>query len=256
MMRDEELKQIFHIGWTNPNVVSHRVERFIKGEFGFAASRSAWLDVLRKTVPGEIPCKILDMGTGPGTIALLWAELGHAITGVDFSATMISAGREAAKERGLTVDFVEADVEAPPFPENTFDIISSRAVLFTLPHPGYAVAQWIRLLKPGGVLVLIGENNPTDPEKLKRQHRPAPGWEPDEAYRNALEQLPFRSHTDGMVRVVMEAAGLRNIQNLPMQSVLAAREEHEQQNPNYGVLQGTPYVLTGQRIEGSRRLNY
>ncbi|HAH45411.1 class I SAM-dependent methyltransferase [Gimesia sp.] len=249
MTQDDELKQIFHSGWTNPNVVSHRVERFIKGEFGFPLSRTAWLEVLRQSVPGEARRKIADMGTGPGTIAQLWAELGHEVTGVDFSATMISAGQAAAKERGLTVDFVEADVEAPPFPENTFDVISSRAVLFTLPHPGYAVARWTRLLKPGGSLVLIGENNPTDPEKLKRQYRPAPGWEPDEAYRRALDKLPFRSHTDEMVRVVMEAAGLRNIRSMPMQSVMDARSEHEKQDPEYGVLQGTPYVLTGQRIE-------
>ncbi|WP_417387377.1 class I SAM-dependent methyltransferase [Gimesia sp.] len=249
MMRDDELKQIFHSGWTNPSVVSHRVTRFIKGEFGFAPSRSAWLDVLRQTVPADVRCQILDMGTGPGTITQLWAELGHEVTGVDFSATMIAAGREAAKERGLSVNFVEADVEAAPFPEQTFDVVSSRAVLFTLPHPGYAVARWVRLLKPGGALVLIGENSPTDPEKLKRQYRPAPGWQPDEAYRRALDQLPFRHHTDGMVRVVMEAAGLQNIRSMPMQSVLEARVEHEKQDPEYGVLQGTPYVLTGERIE-------
>ena len=75
--------------------------------------------------------------------------MGYAATGVDFSASMLAAGREAAARRGLAITFVEADVEAPPFPEASFDPMSSRSVLFTLPHPGLAVARWIKLLRPG-----------------------------------------------------------------------------------------------------------
>ena len=160
---------------------------------------------------------------------------------------MLASGREAAESRGLTIEFVEGDVENPCFADSTFDLVSSRAVLFTLPHPGYALARWTRLLRPGGKLVLIGENSPKDPEKLKRQHRPAAGWQPDEDYLKAMQKLPFRDHTDGMVRVVMEAAGLQNIQSISLEEVIDARREHEALQPEYGVLQGTPYLLVGQR---------
>lgn len=247
MTNADELKRIFHEGWTNPSVVAHRVERFIDGEFGFAPSRRAWRASLKQAASRSVGRRALDMGTGPGTIAQMWAELGYETTGVDFSATMLAAGRDAAKRRGLAISFVEADVEAPPFPEASFDLVSSRAVLFTLPHPGYAVARWVRLLRPGGLLVLIGENSPTDPERLKRQHRPAANWKPDERYRAAMDQLPLKIHTDAMVRVVMEAGGLEDIRSIPMQAVIDARQEHESLEPPYGVLQGTPYVLAGRR---------
>jgi SAM-dependent methyltransferase len=245
-MDAEELKQIFQEGWTNPDVVAHRVERFIRGEFGFAPSHRAWREALLEAAIGAPGKRVVDMGTGPGSVAQFWAELGLEVTGVDFSTTMLKAAGETFAQRGFNAEFVEADVETPPFAEATFDIVSSRAVLFTLPHPGYTVARWIRLLKPGGLLILIGENSPTDPEKLSKQYRPAPRWSPDERYRQALEQLPFRNHTDDMVRVVLEAAGLQYIQNINMQSVIAARGEHEKLDPEYGVLQGTPYILVGQ----------
>lgn len=248
MTNADELKRIFREGWTNASVVAHRVERFIDGEFGFEPSRRAWREVLTQAVAQGAIRRTLDMGTGPGTVAQLWAELGYEVTGVDFSATMLAAGRDAAERRGLAIRFVEADVEKPPFSKASFDLVSSRAVLFTLPHPGYAVARWVELLRPGGLLVLIGENNPTDSEKLKRQHRPAANWKPDEQYLAAFAQLPFPNHTDGMVRVVMEAAGLTQIRAIPMQAVIEARRAHEALDPPYGVLQGTPYILVGRRV--------
>lgn len=246
-MDADELKQIFRAGWNHPSVVAHRVERFLHGEFGFEPSRQAWLSALGNVASQEQVRKVVDMGTGPGTIAQLWAELGCDVTGVDFSPAMLATGREAAERRGLAIEFVEGDVERPTFADATFDAVSSRAVLFTLPHPGYAVARWIRLLRPGGLLVLIGENSPNDPEKLKRQYRPAPGWKPSDEYLKAMEQLPFRNHTDAMARVVMEAAGLTNIHSISMQAVIDARLQHEALQPEYGVLQGTPYMLVGQR---------
>jgi len=243
----DELKRIFREGWTNPKVVAHRVERFIEGEFGFEPSRRAWREALQQAASQSEVRETLDMGTGPATIALIWAELGYRATGVDFSPTMLAAGRDIARRWELPISLIEADVEDPPFPEASFDLVSSRSVLFTLPNPGYAVVRWIKLLRPGGLLVLIGENNPTDPERLRRQYRPAPGWRPDERYLEALNQLPLRNHTDGIVRAVMEAAGLKNIQSIPMHAVIEARREHEALDPPYGVLQGTPYILVGQR---------
>lgn len=247
MTRDDEIKRIFREGWSNESVVAHRVERFIDGEFGFERSRQAWRETLRQAASSCQGRQALDMGTGPATIAQLWAELGYAVTGVDFSPTMLAAARTTAERRGVTIDLVQADVEKPPFPAESFDLVSSRAVLFTLPHPGYAVAKWIELLRPGGLLILIGENEPTDAEKLKRQHRPAAGWKPSEQYLAAMKELAFRSHSDGMLRVVMEAAGLENIRSIAMQAVVDARREHEALNPSYGVLQGTPYILVGRR---------
>lgn len=247
MMNADELKRIFHEGWSDEHVVAHRVERFLDGEFGFEPSRRAWREALKQAASVTEVRQTLDLGTGPGTIAQMWAELGYEATGVDFSAVMLAAARQHAERRGLAMKLVEADVEAPPFDAASFDLVSSRAVLFTLPHPGYAVARWVKLLRPGGVLVLIGENSPADPERLKRQHRPPANWEPSDQYRAALQQVPLRSHTDRVARVVMEAAELDEIRSISMQAVIDARGEHEALDPPYGVLQGTPYILVGRR---------
>ncbi|WP_164101841.1 class I SAM-dependent methyltransferase [Candidatus Laterigemmans baculatus] len=247
MARDEEMKRIFREGWCNESVVSHRVTRFIDGEFGFGPSRLAWREALRQAASSCEGRRALDMGTGPGTIAQIWAELGYQVTGVDFSPTMLTAARAVAMRQKLAIQLVEADVERPPFPAAAFDLVSSRAVLFTLPHPGYAVARWVQLLRPGGLLVLIGENAPTEQERIERQYRPAAGWRPSEEYLAALEQLPLREHTDSVARVVMEAAGLESIRTIPMRAVTEARREHETLEPEYGVLQGTPYILVGRR---------
>ena len=246
-MQADELKQIFREGWMNSSVVEHRVERFIEGEFGFEPSFQAWQSVLKQAIGDQEVASAVDMGTGPGTIAQFWAAMGIETTGVAFSTTMLAAAREVAAKRGLKINFMEGDAEQPPLQEGTFDLLSSRAVLFTLPHPGYAVARWMRLLKPGGLMVLIGEIPPADPDKQKRAFRPAQGWKPDDTYREAMSQLPFREHTDQMLRVVMEAAGLIEIKNLQMDNVIAAREAHDRLDPEYGVLQGTPYILTGRR---------
>ncbi|GAA4436302.1 class I SAM-dependent methyltransferase [Bremerella cremea] len=248
-MQADELKQIFREGWMNSSVVEHRVERFIEGEFGFEPSFQAWRSVLKQAIGERNVASAVDMGTGPGTIAQFWAAMGIETTGVDFSATMLAAAREVAAKKGLKINFVEGDAEQPPLKEGTFDLLSSRAVLFTLPHPGYAVARWVRLLRPGGLMVLIGEIPPADSNKQKRAFRPAQGWKPDETYREAMSQLPFREHTDQMLRVVMEAAGLIEIKNLQMDEVISAREVHDKLDPEYGVLQGTPYILTGRRPE-------
>ncbi|EAQ81585.1 class I SAM-dependent methyltransferase [Blastopirellula marina] len=249
MKNADELKQIFREGWRNADVVAHRVERFIDGEFGFEPSRRAWLEALSQATHKCDIRRALDMGTGPGTIAQIWAELGYETTGVDFSSTMLSAAQQAATRRGLSIELIEADAEYPPFEPESFDLVSSRALLFTLPHPGYAIARWTKLLRPGGILVLIGENSPTDPERIKRGFRPAPNWTPDDEYRSALHQMPLREHTDSFVRVLMEAVGIEEIRNIPMQSVIAARVEHDALDPPYGVLQGTPYIVAGRRAE-------
>ncbi|PQO34035.1 class I SAM-dependent methyltransferase [Blastopirellula marina] len=248
-MQPDQLKAIFRQGWMNSHVVDHRVQRFIKGEFGFEPSRNAWKKVLAEAASGENIHRAVDMGTGPGTIAQFWAEMGMETTGVDFSATMLDAAKTVAAQQKLDISFMEADVEAPPLPTGSFDLVSSRAVLFTLPHPGYALARWAQLLRPGGLMVLIGEISPTDPEKQKRAYRPAEGWQPDAEYREAMKQLPFREHTDQMLRVVMEAVGLKDIRSISMDAVMSSRWEHEKQEPAYGVLQGTPYILVGQRAD-------
>ena len=243
------LKDVFREGWSNSLRVENWTRRVTCGEFEDAACRCAWRDALHEASGETHGETALDVGTGPGTIAQLWAELGWKTTGVDFSPTMIATGQRLATARKLDITFVEGDAEAPPFPDAQYGVISSRLVLFTLPHPGQAVKHWVRLLKPGGRLVLIGEEPPANADKQPPpppDTKPRTGWHPDERYRQALGQLPFTRHTSGVLSVVMEAAGLQHVRRIPMDAVIAARVAlHARDAAGENVFASTPYLLVG-----------
>jgi ubiquinone/menaquinone biosynthesis C-methylase UbiE len=104
--------------------------------------------------------RVLDVGTGTGVVALLVAGLGHRVTGIDLSSGMIAQAVSRAEALGLAVDFRLGDAEEPAFPPASFDVVISRHVLWTLPHPATAVAGWTTLVAPGGSVVVFDVYHP------------------------------------------------------------------------------------------------
>ena len=114
---------------------------------------AAWRSLLGRLLP-PAPARVADLGCGTGTLALLAAELGHAVDGVDFSRRMLDLARaKAAAAPG--VRFVLGDAAAPPLPPASYDVVLGRHVLWALPDPAAALASWRTLLRPGGRLVLV-----------------------------------------------------------------------------------------------------
>jgi SAM-dependent methyltransferase len=241
------LKEGIRERWSDPARVEGWVRSDLNAEFRDEVCRRAWTEALGQAAAGAGGREALDIGTGPGTIALLWAEVGCVSTGTDFSVPMLEAARVAAAEKGLAASFVEGDAESPPFPPDRFDIISSRFVLFTLPHPGYAMRRWMRLLRPGGAMVLIGHEHEGDTKGPPRPATTPSKWQPDARHQEALRQLPFVHHTAGELSVVMEAVGLCDIRRIPMDRVVAARKALAGRNPASGAFQSTPYILAGRK---------
>ncbi|HUX87711.1 MAG TPA: class I SAM-dependent methyltransferase [Chloroflexota bacterium] len=118
------------------------------------AQRDAWLTRIQAWA-GDQPLDVLDVGCGTGFLALLLAELGHRVTGVDAATEMLDLARAKAISARLQVGLHEADAEHLPFPDGAFDLIVERHVIWTLPDPMKGLAEWSRALRLGGRLVLI-----------------------------------------------------------------------------------------------------
>jgi SAM-dependent methyltransferase len=116
--------------------------------------RNAWLDLLSR-LAGEPPRRVLDVGCGTGFLALRFAELGHTVTGIDLSPQMIDRARRKAEQAAQQIDYHVADAAALDCADETFDLVVARHVIWILPDPERGVAEWLRVLRPGGRLLLI-----------------------------------------------------------------------------------------------------
>ena len=114
-----------------------------------------WKTLLKNTIRTDKNLRILDVGTGTGFLALLLAEMGYNVTGIDISRSMLEKSRQNADKMRLSVDFMHGDAEKLPFEDETFDIVVNRNLLWTMPHPMAAVDEWSCVVKSGGRLVLI-----------------------------------------------------------------------------------------------------
>lgn len=113
-----------------------------------------WVDALASVLP-DPPGDVLDVATGTGYIALAAASIGHRVTAVDLAPAMLDALAAHATARRLTVDARLGDAVAPDFAAASFDVVTSRHLLWTLREPARAMTNWRQLLRPGGRLVAV-----------------------------------------------------------------------------------------------------
>ena len=112
-----------------------------------------WLHEIERFLPEGRKLDILDVGTGTGFFAVLLAQQGHRVEGIDLTPAMLEEARWLAKQRNLDITFREMDAQNLAYPDGTFDVVISRNLTWTLPDPERAYAEWFRVLKPGGVLL-------------------------------------------------------------------------------------------------------
>lgn len=185
------------------------------------AERTAWDRVFDLVLAGRDPGDALDAGSGTGFLSFELAARGHRVTGIDFAPAMIAEARRKAAERGVSIRFEEGDAEQLPFTPASFDLVISRHVLWTLAHPEAAIDEWIRMLRPGGRLVVVdGQFDAGGPP-------PPPGSARSSAEYTAVgDQLPFLGgRARAEIETLLKAHGLVNVGSDPLRDLVAAQEQ-------------------------------
>jgi len=138
------------------NYWDYRSESYTNGVIEHSEEeRNAWKAMLSKSIDGKKGLKVLDVGTGPGFLALLFAEMGNEVTAVDLSNNMLEKARKNASKMSLNINFLQGDAENLRLPDGYFDVVVNKYLLWTLPEPGKALIEWKRVLKDGGTIIAI-----------------------------------------------------------------------------------------------------
>lgn len=102
--------------------------------------------------------RVLDIGTAAGLVALMMAQKGHDVVAIDESDEMLNYAKRNAELLGLEVNFIKGDAHRLPSGLKKFDMIIAKDLAWTLKNPGTAYAEWLKVLKPGGRLIIIDGN--------------------------------------------------------------------------------------------------
>lgn len=123
-----------------------------------------WRKKVVRYVADTHPKTILDIATGTGDLAISFSKLEvEKITGLDISEGMLSVARKkaAAKKISEKIEFLQADSEAMPFADNSFDAITVAFGIRNFETLEKGLAEIYRVLKPGGIFVILETAVPT-----------------------------------------------------------------------------------------------
>ena len=150
---DDRKEQIVHY-WEK------RSESFLEQRRSELANPIAkrWMKEIEKQIPAGRRLKILDVGCGAGFFSILLAKEGHEVLGIDLTPEMIENAIQLAEEENADCCFQVMDAENPMFADETFDVVISRNLTWTLPNAEHAYGEWMRVLKTGGVLLNFDAN--------------------------------------------------------------------------------------------------
>ncbi len=142
-------------------------------------------DLLKRLVQIVRPepgARVLDVATGPGYVAMAFAEAGCDVVGLDLTEAPLKIAEQTRQERGLSnVRFQLGDAEHLPFADQTFDVVVSRLALHHCEDPQRVLGEMARVCRVGGLVVIEDLTASEFPERA--------------AYHNRFEQLRDPSHT-------------------------------------------------------------
>ena len=185
------------------------------------AERKAWDRILDLVVRERTPGDGLDVGCGTGFLSFELAARGYRVTGIDFASAMLAEARRKAAERAVAIRFEHGDAEQLTFPSRSFDLVITRHVLWTLPHPDLAINEWIRVLRPGGRLVIVDSQADAASQLPATENARA-----SQEYAAVGDQLPLlNGRSREQIVTMVEAHGLTTVGSDPLLDLVAAQEQ-------------------------------
>ncbi len=125
------------------------------GDFAVVAARIVLVaEHLCDTADLQAGWRVLDVATGSGNAAIAAARHGCTAVGVDYVPALLERGRIRADAEGLDVELLEGDAEALPFPDASFDAVTSVFGSMFAPDHARAAAELLRVCRPGGTIAL------------------------------------------------------------------------------------------------------
>ena len=167
--------------------------------------------------------QVLDIAGGTGDLTMKFSDLvgsNGKVVLADINASMLEVGRDRLIDRGYAgnIEYVQADAEHLPFPDNTFNVVSIAFGLRNVTDKDQALRDMARVLKPGGKVMVLEFSKPTNPLLSKAYDTYSFSALPlmgqlfagdSESYRYLAESI--RMHPDqDTLKGMMEAAGLVN----------------------------------------------
>ncbi len=123
-----------------------------------------WRKKVIELVKAASPDSVLDIATGTGDLAISMTKTNASrIVGLDISEGMLAVGRKKIKEKDLSgrIEMIQADSEALPFEDNSFDAITVAFGIRNFETLEKGLAEIYRVLKPKGIFVILETSVPT-----------------------------------------------------------------------------------------------
>jgi ubiquinone/menaquinone biosynthesis C-methylase UbiE len=184
--------------YADPRTASTFDERRFGGPIGeLVASEQA--AVLESFIGPLRDRAILDVGTGTGRAALLFAVRGATVTGIDASEQMLAVARQRAARSGVQVTFVRGDAHRLRFPDRSFDTVVSLRVLMHTPEWRQCLAELCRVSNRAVVFDYPSARSAALVQSIGRRL----------AHRLGADNEPYRVFSDRQIEAVLTSAGFR-----------------------------------------------
>jgi ubiquinone/menaquinone biosynthesis C-methylase UbiE len=179
----------------------------------------AWCGIIADHGSYQTGDRVLELASGTGEVTRALIRMGCTVDAIDLCETMIE--RAKAKHEGSAVRFHLGDAENTMMPDQSYDLVVTRHLVWTLTDPAAALADWLRVLKPGRRVVIIdGDwvNARWRARLLKRLsawldrwNGQPPLWD-QAAHQKIMDQLPFGNGLSlEAVRTLLGDAGFVDI---------------------------------------------